>query len=365
MARRSFSDALAISFVTHDVQLSRLQADHRRTLLKSLRTLEQKLVTAIATQTDGATFTAARSRALLKVVRVLVTQQYDRLQQIHGRVLLDLADYESRAIPNLLNADIRVPLFSVGLPQTALTSLVSNDTVVGVPLKSFWNQQRVGFINRFTTAMRAGLFAGETTHQLIQRVRGTKARNFQDGLMQTSRVGAEVLVRTAAQSVVNDIRMKLYQEHGHLLKGVQAHVTLDQRTSEICIARSGESWDLEGQPLGKTNEPFPGPPPWHPNCRSTLLPILKTFGELAGDPELDREAKKRLKGIPNSTQESMNGQVAGDLTYEQWLKTQPESVQLDVLGPGRLKLWKAKKISLRDLIDQRGNPLTLKELRGS
>jgi hypothetical protein len=34
----------------------------------------------------------------------------------------------------------------------------------------------------------------------------------------------------------------------------------------------------------------------------------------------------------------------------------------EVLCPGKYRLWKAGKISLRDLIDQRGRPLTVEEL---
>jgi hypothetical protein len=37
--------------------------------------------------------------------------------------------------------------------------------------------------------MRQGIFAGETKDQLIQRVRGTKAHNFEDGIMAISRRG--------------------------------------------------------------------------------------------------------------------------------------------------------------------------------
>ena len=78
---------------------------------------------------------------------------------------------------------------------------------------------------------------------------------------------------------------------------------------------------------------------------------------------MDTQLQREVANISKATQASMNGQVAGELTYEQWLETQSTATQLEVLGPGRLKLWNAGKISLRDLIDQRGNPLTLKELK--
>jgi hypothetical protein len=47
-----------------------------------------------------------------------------------------------------------------------------------------------------------------------------------------------------------------------VLQGVQAIVTLDARTSAICMARSGMAWDFDGKPLNdETGIDFPGPPP--------------------------------------------------------------------------------------------------------
>ena len=63
------------------------------------------------------------------------------------------------------------------------------------------------------------------------------------------------------------------------------------------------------------------------------------------------------------TRASMDGQVAGDLRYEDWLKSQKETVQKDVLGPSRFELWKNRSLTLPEMLDQRGNPLTLEQLR--
>jgi hypothetical protein len=59
----------------------------------------------------------------------------------------------------------------------------------------------------------------------------------------------------------------------------------------------------------------------------------------------------------------MDGQVAQTLTYEDWLKTKSERFQKEVLGPGKWALWQKGQIGLKDLIDQRGRPLTLEKLK--
>ena len=89
------------------------------------------------------------------------------------------------------------------------------------------------------------------------------------------------------------------------------------------------------------------------NCRSTSVPIVKSWRDIGID----------LDEAPEGTRSSMDGQVPADVTYEQWLKDKPEEFQNDVLGVGKAKLWREGKIGFTDLLDQRGNPLSLKQLR--
>lgn len=98
---------------------------------------------------------------------------------------------------------------------------------------------------------------------------------------------------------------------------------------------------------------FPGPPPWHWNCRSMLVPILKSFSDL--DPSDQRK-------MPVGTRASMNGQVPANMTYNDWFKTLSEEEQRDVLGDAKWEIWNRKNLSMRDMLDQDGNPLTLEEL---
>lgn len=360
------ADKVADKFIGHDVNLLRLQGSHRLQILKALRKLEHELEAKILKHTRGEeTFTLQRNRALLKEVRATIESAYTGITKDHRGMLRELGKYELEASAKIVNRQLGVSLLSVGVPDVVIDAMLDNNTLFGAPLQSYWEQQSLSLQNKFATEMRAGIFAGDPPAKLIQRVRGTKAANFKDGIMRTTRSGAEAVVRTAAQSILNDARMEMFKSNADVLDGVQALVTLDDRTTDICIARSGFAWDLEGNPFPDTDtdEDFPGPPPWHVNCRSTLIPIVKSLGDILGDPSIDKKLEKEIDKLPEATQSSMNGQVAGDLTYEQWLEGQSRETQLDVLGPGRLELWEKGKISLRDLIDQRGNPLTLKQLR--
>ena len=123
--------------------------------------------------------------------------------------------------------------------------------------------------------------------------------------------------------------------------------------SPTCIAYSGAEWDLSGNPINGTRLPFNGGPPRHFNCRSALVGITKTFRELGID--IDEPAI--------GTRASADGQIRADTTFAEFLDRKGKAFQDEVLGPGRAELWRKKVITLNQLLDQRGNPLTLEELR--
>lgn len=90
------------------------------------------------------------------------------------------------------------------------------------------------------------------------------------------------------------------------------------------------------------------------NCRSIMVPWLKSFKDLSANIQDD---------IDPGVRASMNGSVPQSLSYNKWLKTQPQSVQIEVLGRNRYELWKKDRLSLRQLTNQQGRPLTLEQLR--
>jgi hypothetical protein len=78
--------------------------------------------------------------------------------------------------------------------------------------------------------------------------------------------------------------------------------------------------------------------------------------------DLGERKKAKLDKMPESTQASMDGQVAADLSYERWLRKKPKKFQIETLGPGKYELWKKGELTFTDLISQTGRPLTIKEL---
>ena len=88
----------------------------------------------------------------------------------------------------------------------------------------------------FGDQIRIGMLAGETNRDLVKRIRGTQIPGaprgtFTGGVLQTSTREANTLVRTSVQQIANQTREETYRENADIIKGVQALVVLDTRTS--------------------------------------------------------------------------------------------------------------------------------------
>jgi len=120
-----------------------------------------------------------------------------------------------------------------------------------------------------------------------------------------------------------------------------------------CASLDGLTWDLDGNPIG--HDTTYSPPPRHWGCRSTTVPVLKSFRELG----------IVMDELPESTRASMDGQVPEGLSFDDWLRrkeSEEPGFVADMFGKGKARLWLEGKISVRDMTDQTGRELTLKEL---
>jgi len=162
---------------------------------------------------------------------------------------------------------------------------------------------------------------------------------------------SKTLARTLTNAITNAARDNFYQAHDDLIKGYVHTATLDGRTTKTCAVRDELKWDMNKKPIDH-NQTFKQPP-LHYNCRSIMLPWLKS----------DELLPKKLRDkIPESTRASMDGQVESGLTFEKWIERKPKEFQEKWFGAGRYELWKSKKISFAELVDSDGNPRTLAEL---
>lgn len=240
--------------------------------------------------------------------------------------------------------EVALGIDAASLPtQAYLKSLQSNVMIEGGPLKEWWSAQSDKLKFDFKNAVRQGIANKETNQKIISRIVGTKTM---PGVMTIARRNAAALVQTSVQAVAGDARLATFRANSDVLLGVEQISTLDSHTSLICIAYSGAQWDLEGMPLNGWL-PFEGGPPRHFNCRSILVGI----------------SKNAILRNRKSTRASDEGQISNQTTFDQFLKRKSTAYADEMLGKGRADMWREGKITLRDLVNGQGRPLTLTELQ--
>ena len=208
---------------------------------------------------------------------------------------------------------------------------------------------------RFSQVVRNGLLTGETTPSIAKRLIGSLQFGEEaKTVKQLIAAGGELtavadnqviaLVRTSINQVANAASQQVYEANQDITKKYRYVATLDTRTSAICRALDGREFEYGKGPT----------PPQHFNCRSTTVPII--------DPDI-------LPLSKTATRASKDGQVPLNQSYGEWLAKQPQAVQEQALGPGKVPYFNrlAQKHGPRDaiakLVRDDGSELTLKQLR--
>jgi hypothetical protein len=322
------------SIISHQIDLFRVDASVRARVLSLIDALGGDLETKLARH--GITeFQKTQFTRLLADASRTIDAYYNVIHKEVTGVLSGIVKMETQ--PFIFSS-----ILEAALPSERTISAMMRDTsILGAPNADWWARQAGDTKWRFSTEVRQGLLAGEDRGAIARRVRDT---------LEVSGANAEALVRTSVQTVSNEARMETYKENADVVIGVRQLSTLDGRTTDVCIAYADGEWDLEGNPINGTTLPFNGGPPRHWNCRSVLVPILDTTDALGFD-------------IAGGTTRSAEGEaVSANMSFDAWLSRRTPEQQDEQLGRGRAELYRAGKITLRDLLNQSGNPLSLHAL---
>lgn len=278
----------------------------------------------------------ARVEKLIAAVAAQIAVTYKDINGFMLDEMAALADAEAVYTIAKVNELVGSDVAALALPAAEATALVRNVLIGGAPMADWWSKQSASIRDRFAQQMRIGIIGGETDAQLIARVRGTRAMGFKDGLMDVSRRMAKILVRGSSSAAIGAVRKKAVEDNPRVFQGIQQVSVLDGRTSQTCIAYAGKVWEVPGfKPLGHSL-PYNGGTPRHPNCRSTEIPVLT---------------------------EEYGGAPADDIGFDDFLNGKSAVFLDELLGKGKAGLYRGGEITLSDLVDQRGRPLTLEQLK--
>lgn len=337
---------MADALLSHHVDLFRLEASVRATVLDDLNALGSQLE-ALARSADLSAYSKARVAKLLGEVTGVIDDYYEKMQGRVEDTLVGIARSQGIVSGGSLST---LGIDPVGLSSTYIERIAENVIIQGAPSADWWARQAADVRFRFATAVRTGLLQGETNAQIVARLIGSPAA---PGILNMPRKNVRSLVQTSVQAVANAASLESFQKNNDVITGLRQLSTLDSHTTNICIAYSDEEWDVNTmKPLPGSVLPFNGGPPRHWNCRSVLVPITKSFAEL-GVP---------IKEFPAGQRASSAGPISAQTTMAAFLTRKGAQWQDDVLGPGRAELWRKGDITLQQLVDLKGNPLTLAQL---
>ncbi len=368
----SLNDKLANSFVTLTANFSRLSASESLVVQGILKSLELEIVNTLQNNPDLTEWRKARFEALLMQTRETIAANYNSITSYHDSFLETVVKASSSLSAEVFSI-FRLPIQAVAFSSHTGAILAQEGMIQGAPSAAWWAKQSQNLQDAFIREMRMGYASGESIAELVRRVRGVptgKKNNYvingktkvfmeyQGGIMDVGTRQAQALVRTSVQQISADVKMRIFQKNADILKGVMWLATLDARTTPLCRARDGLLYSLDGKPIGH-DVPFLTGPPAHWNCRSTLVPVTKSFEELGATPGI---TKNYLDAIPPATRASMTGQVPAALTFDAWFNGLPEKDQIAFLGKKKFEIWKKAGLNFQDMVNPQGNPLTVEQL---
>ena len=364
----SATDDLRDAFLIRSLQLNRLAEWERRQVFKIITGIYRESAKLVAAADPGSpewqTHHKRRLRALIKSIEPVIADGIDAIKAQELDTHTDLVELEIQYTRQVIDGTIGIDGATIA-PTVETMSALANDTLVeGATVKEWWDRQKPHIRNGIVDEIRKGVFAQESNNQILQRIRGTRKKNFTDGMIGVTKNTAERIVRTSINSIGNAARNETYQKNADIIKGLQLLATLDTRITKICLSRAGSRWDIRtGKPLpgSPRKEIYPGPPPYHWRCRTVEIPLLYSYEELLGarGAEFDRA----LEELGPGKRASLDGTVAGNETGQPWFRKQSRERQLKILGPGRLDMFEAGTLKLPEMIDQRGFPLSIDELK--
>ena len=170
-----------------------------------------------------------------------------------------------------------------------------------------------------------------------------------------ARSRAETLIRTDATAVVNRATIKRYKREG--LKYYRILVVLDDRTTQICrnIAQEDKLYKLEDAQVGVNM------PPFHYNCRSTVMPDEE---ELNGDIKVNDNDFEKLKDDLTNLWENIS---KGNLPYKSIERSLAESYTIGQLPSvkGTEELLKRVQVTgknLAKILEKHGTEFPLEQM---
>lgn len=335
--------SLSETIISHQIWLQRLGTQTASLSIPFVNRMRDEVREAVLKFGDDARTVKKLNKMLASLDGVLNDVTGDWKKTIE-KSLREISDYENKWFIHTLTDNTKASA-KVASPSAAdvwsavkFVPLALDSKPVGlIEMLDNWTLSEK---NRLVRGVQSGFVQGQTTRQIVKNVVGA------GGLADISERNAMTAVRTAVAHVSNMARQEVYDSNSDIVSEYEIIATLDSRTSMVC-----KHYDKQRFRVGK------GPmPPFHPNCRTTTIPVISDdFLDF-----LDEGAVRAARGANGGQQ------VNASTSYYDFLKNQPAWFQNEALGPTRGAIFRNSGITPDEFraisVDGFGRPLTLPEM---
>ena len=240
--------------------LERLKSGEVKSFAVEIKKLEKVLRGALLALDDE--FSTLPRRKLNNLLRLIAQDQATIFTSATTALLGRSADiaavYMAQELLDLNNTiDVRGTKLNAFTKKDVFSKVVNRPLATdGDLLKPWLKKFTEKEVSRVSGAIRMGHSQGLTNQEMVQRLVGSKARGFKDGILQTSRRNASTVVRTSVQHVASAARQEVWEANQDVVKRYQFIATLDRSTSNICKTLDNQIFDFGRGPI----------PPVHPNA---------------------------------------------------------------------------------------------------
>ena len=331
---KSINDTLFDALTLRSILLERVKNNTAADVQKVYKTIFDDMIKRIK---EEDVIDASNMNQIIKELKEIIAPELPLYTDMQ-----DLALTEASYISATVNAAAGAAVFSKIPKDSTLLKIANTSLFEGYnaidTFDAFDRKQK----EIIEGQIKQAVYVGESIAEI-------KARLIKQAGIATNQ--AETLARTFVATTVHQVRDEVYRANEDVIKGYQWKATLDSKTRIEHSVRDNLVWDLEHKPVGH-KLPWHNVP-WGYNCRCIYSLVLKSYEELG------------LEGIdiPENMRSSMDGRVPKATSFDEWLKGKDEAFKEKYLGAGRYEMYKSGRITFSDLVSNKGEVLTIKELR--
>lgn len=314
--------------------------------LSVLRDSLDSMTNAELTALSSAKYTTPTLKEFKSTIDNWMTQITAQLQPMFVESAIALTAYEASYIYRL--ADKEAPAIN---GKSLYNQFKQKPYAGGMLVDQIFPNVSSTLRKKLENTIRDGISQSQTTQQIVKRIKGSSALNYNDGILNATRKDITTEVITARSHATAEAYADTWKALG--FDYVIDFVTLDGRVSDICSGLSGRVQKLDEH----TQKP-----PYHRRCRTVQIGCDKS-GKLEGMRPFV-ESDKPVSKIPKDQRKGIIGQVDANTTFAEFFANADKTFQRNWLGPTRMKLYETGKYPITKFIDPlNGSKYTLAELK--